>query len=199
MKAILMSIKPKYVSMILNKIKTIEVRKRFPSDYVGWVYIYCTKEINNHNILVKHAVDGVYRVGNCYGTDDGKEHNEALNGKVVARVWCDNVGVIKLYYCFTVPTIAYTTFADKYYSDSDLQVASCLNGNELMTYLGTDKKEVGFAIHISQLEIFDTPKELNEFATTKQQLVYIGQIQPILQNIPLTKAPQSRQYIEVEE
>ena len=42
-KSILMSIKPQYVAKILNGEKTIEIRKRFPKDYVGWVYIYCTK------------------------------------------------------------------------------------------------------------------------------------------------------------
>ena len=43
MKAILISIKPYWVAKILNGEKTIEIRKRFPKDYVGWVYIYCTK------------------------------------------------------------------------------------------------------------------------------------------------------------
>ncbi len=189
MKAILMSIKPKYVAKIFNGKKTIEIRKRFPSDYVGWVYIYCTKEINNHNILVKHAVDGVYRVGNCYGTDDGKEHNEPLNGKVIGRFWCDNVREM---------IVGEDSCGDAILEEGwSLIPQICLSEEEICLYIG--KYNGGYAIHISQLEIFDTPKELNEFNTTKQQLVFIDQIQPIFQNIPLTKAPQSWQYIEVEE
>ena len=43
MKAILMSIRPQWVAKILNKEKTLEIRKHFPKDYVGWVYVYCTK------------------------------------------------------------------------------------------------------------------------------------------------------------
>ena len=45
-KSILMSVQPKWVAKILNGEKTIEIRKRFPKDYVGWVYIYCTKSSN---------------------------------------------------------------------------------------------------------------------------------------------------------
>ena len=43
MKSILLSIKPEWLCKILNGEKTIEVRKKFPKDYVGWVYLYCSK------------------------------------------------------------------------------------------------------------------------------------------------------------
>ena len=43
MKAIMMSIRPRHVRDILNGDKIKEIRKRFPSDYRGWVYIYVTK------------------------------------------------------------------------------------------------------------------------------------------------------------
>ena len=162
-KAILMSFKSKQIAKIHNGEQILEIRKRFPLDYVGWVYIYCTE---NSNLLHKNVADIWWVEDKGFQKENkrlGIEQQPAYNGKVVSRFWCDNVGVIKLNYCFTIPAIAYTTFADKYYSDNDLQVASCLNGNELMKYLGTDKEEVGCAIPISQLEIFDEPKELNEF------------------------------------
>ena len=40
---ILMSIRPQHLCHILNGDKTIELRTRFPKDYRGWVYCYCTK------------------------------------------------------------------------------------------------------------------------------------------------------------
>ena len=43
MKAILMVIRPEWFIKILTGEKTIEVRKLFPKDYVGWVYLYCCK------------------------------------------------------------------------------------------------------------------------------------------------------------
>lgn len=51
MKAILISIRPQWVAKILNREKTIEIRKRFPKDYVGWVYIYCTKDRKYANLI----------------------------------------------------------------------------------------------------------------------------------------------------
>lgn len=182
MKAILMSIKPKYVAKILNGEKTVEIRKRFPKDYVGWVYIYHTKAKNSNEWLIPTAAKWT------------KEND--CSGKVVARFWCDKVEEIA---CVSngIGTCAYL-FANTY---NDIRKASCLNTQDLISYLGAklNGEIVGKAIHITKLEIFDKPKELSEFETTKQQCVDIGQIQQIFQNIPLTKAPQSWQYIEVEE
>ena len=48
MKSILLSIKPEWLAKILNGEKTIEVRKLFPKDYVGWVYLYCSKDKKNY-------------------------------------------------------------------------------------------------------------------------------------------------------
>ena len=83
-KQILLSIKPQWVAKILNGEKTIEVRKRFPKDYVGWVYIYCTKD--SKNILCR------YYDGHWFTTKD-KNNNWKMymNSKVIARFWCDNV------------------------------------------------------------------------------------------------------------
>lgn len=135
MKAILMSIKPQHVANILNGLKTIEIRRRFPSDYVGWVYIYCTK--------AKPYITGIYNYEHkiVYGDIENKNHN--INGKVVARFWCDRV--------------------DEFYDfDDDLCEQACLDRGEMLDYLG-DKK--GYAIHITKLEIFDKPKEIREFKT----------------------------------
>lgn len=73
-KAILISIKPKWVAKILNGEKTIEIRKRFPKDYVGWVYIYCTKDKKYANLINRGGF---------------------LTGMVVARFWCDKVEEIR--------------------------------------------------------------------------------------------------------
>src|SRR5690606_38438072 len=84
MKAIMLSINPKWVAKILNCEKTIEIRKKFPKDYVGWVYIYVTK--GKKDILYKYK--GKYYTQHYLTfTDDV----EVLNGKVVARFWCDKV------------------------------------------------------------------------------------------------------------
>ena len=70
MKSILISTRPQWVAKILNGEKTIEVRKRFPTNYVGWVYIYCTKDKKYANLINRGGF---------------------LTGMVVARFWCDKV------------------------------------------------------------------------------------------------------------
>ena len=65
--------------------------------------------------------------------------------------------------------------------------------------LGTNQeKMVGYAWRISNLEIFDIPKELSEFYT--KQKIFIGMNNNGFDSylkVPLTKAPQSWGYIEV--
>ena len=51
-KAILISIKPKWVAKILNGEKTIEIRKSIPKcDFPIDVYIYCTKDKKYANLI----------------------------------------------------------------------------------------------------------------------------------------------------
>ena len=194
MKSILLSIKPEWLAKILNGEKTIEIRKKFPKDYVGWVYLYCSK--NGGTLCPSYKPDNTMR----YTVIKDKYDDVITNGHIVARFWCDKVGIIKCHNCLSIHTIAYTTYvSDKYYSDTDLQTASCLNGNELMWYLGTKKEEVGYAIHISKLEIFDKPKELGEFIKCDNKHIRIGNCFIGFGGIPrLTKAPQNYCYIEGE-
>lgn len=183
MKAILMSIKPRFAQLILGKTKTIEIRKRFPKDFKGWVYIYHTKAKNPNERLIPTAAKRT------------KEND--CGGKVVARFWCDNVEDIT---CVSngVGTCAYL-FTNTY---NDIRKASCLNTQDLINYLGAkpNGQIVGKAIPISKLEIFDKPKELNEFYgyTDKKVEWYTG-LPKVRVLSSLSRAPQSRQYIEVEE
>jgi len=173
MKAILMSIKPKWIAKILNGEKTIEIRKKFPKDYVGWVYIYCTKD--NHQ-LVKPKDYDKYLLFTKGAVDYSHEHT--LNGKVVARFWCDEV--------YTYDIQDQGTWGDESFAEV-VNKNMCLTLEELHIYVG-DKVFQG--THISDLEIFDKPKELNEF------MIHNIKKEHIFNNFRLTKAPQSWCYIE---
>lgn len=207
-KCILMSIKPKYVSLILNKVKTVEVRKRFPRDYVGWVYIYCTK--NGDGLVYDNDGKGLVNQKLFPYAKDCPENHRLLNGKVVAKFWVGKVEEIK----FDIACI--TNDLDKLYTDTNdenkLLKNSCLTKEQISSYLkidgcfpylsSTDKGYFsnGFAIPISQLEIFDTPKELNEFyGYTDKKIGWYSGLPKVKILTSLMKAPQSRQYIEVEE
>ena len=171
--AILMSIKPKWVEKILNGEKTIEIRKRFPKDYVGWVYIYCTKDktttINLETLLF------------------GNPKNAIRNGKVVARFWCDKVEEIN-----KVPLVVIGNYLKN----------ACLSVEELQDYSRNYKYKT-YAIHITKLEIFDKPKEIselhkigyNDYCDMFNESPHI--LVPHFEDYKIIKAPQSWCYVEV--
>lgn len=209
MKAIMISIKPKWCAEIMNGNKTIEVRKNKALasaiqkliDEYGYAdfYVYCSK--GKPNLWLPYEYD-------CFELDEASQPylsdkpiidiDTKTNGKVVFKFRCYKVEEITIGEdrrgsLFGSCHYGYHT---KSLRPNLLMEQSCLDVKELIDYLG---RKTGYAIHISDLEIFDRPKELWEFETTKQHLVgVVGQTQPILQNIRLTKAPQNFCYVEVE-
>ena len=182
MKAILISIRPQWVAMILNGEKTIEIRKKFPKDYVGWVYIYCTK---TRPYITRGVRGDVYP--SCVSSQGIVPHH--LNSRVVARFWCDKVEKIE----HRLLERHYTETLD----DNELLDKSCLSHEELHNYLRTN---IGYAIYLTKLEIFDKPKELNNYLVPSYKVSGIGfkgekKTFTILKT--LTKAPQSWCYVEV--
>ena len=195
MKAILISIKPKYVADILNHKKTIEVRKSFPKcDLPIDVYIYCTLTKNNGIFLY-----------------DMKHDKPILrNGKVVAKFTLNEVEEIK-FFDYVSPDDDYSV--EEYRTDDmdafDLCSLACLEYDELEDYLYPNN---GYAWHIDNLVIFDKPKELSEFYKigyeeaydlaslgwdSEECLDYHASIKRLNKQYQLTKAPQSYMFIEV--
>jgi len=181
MKAILMSIRPQHLVNILNGKKTIELRKRFPSDFRGWVYLYCTK-----------AKPYLCRFFGRYFITDylDPEVKDGLvkNGLVVARVWVYNIE--------ETITINWDTQTQTL-SEFELSVRSCVSIKDLNNDFVDSK-----AIDISKLEIFDKPKELGEFYYYKKRLIDCGMdCPPYFDEVKtqVRKAPQSWQYIYIEE
>lgn len=91
MRAILVPIEPIHICNIIHGNQTMIVRKKFPKDYVGWVYGYCKKK----DPLVRTICEA-----SCYDPhprQDGKnfmrlnEDFPILNGKIPFRFWCDHV------------------------------------------------------------------------------------------------------------
>lgn len=191
-KSILMSIQPKWVCEILNGNKTIEVRKKFPKGFVGWVYIYCSKD-NKRDLYFDEQFDDAY-------FKNPKDHQTAyefslemkpLNGKVVARFWCDKVEEHRPFFHWCI------------------EKETCLSRNEVLDYLDSKNEYSAkrhssvYAIHISKLEIFDKPKELKDFKPYQTQLDIKrlknwGLTDNDIKSCKLVKAPQSWCYIEGE-
>ena len=74
-------------------VKTIELRKSFPSDFRGWVYVYCTL---GKPYLYDCALYNLSKKGERAFVHNEK-HETAFNflsGEVLCRFWVDNVGYL---------------------------------------------------------------------------------------------------------
>lgn len=181
MKSILLTVHSKILTNILNGNADTLIRKLFPKDYVGWVYIYCTK---GRPILMKAGKEYFTSQNVCLAGV-----KTLRNGKVVARFWCDKVEEIKSQIVNYGNNCLHTT---ETMNMTELLKSSCLSLKELDSYLGCND---GYAIHFSYLEVFDKPRELSEFGNSKGVKL---QNTVVEQFYPLTKAPQNFTYIESE-
>lgn len=134
MKAVMISIQPKWVEKIASGQKTIEVRKTRPKmDTPFKCYIYETNWKDNSYWSYRHK---------------GKL------GKVIGEFVCDNIYDITPH-C-DIPTLVNQYECDWKYGEAE----HCLSFDELKSYLNTKR---GYGWHISNLVIYDEPKELSEF------------------------------------
>ena len=138
-KAVLISIRPKWCEKIISGQKTIEVRKTRPKmDTPFKCYIYCT-------------MDHPYISVSCGELDKLNYRTNTVgrcNGKVIGEFICDRIYEL----------------APLNRAPDDVEQQACLTREEIVLYL----KGVGYGWHISNLKIYDTPKELIEFHTWKK-------------------------------
>lgn len=136
MESVIVSIKPKWLEKIIRGEKTIEVRKSAPKEVPFRAYIYCTKS-KEYEITVDEV------------RSDGKARHHNCKGKVIATFVCDKVDM---------ELVGYVNHEPCYW---DLLLdGSCLTKDELMNY---GKWKTLYGWHISDLKIYDKPKELSEF------------------------------------
>ena len=199
MKAILISGKPKWTALIMNGKKTDEIRKNKGLykaiqkliDEYGYadIYWYCSK---NGGRLYQD-----FSISSDYYYDKGiKDYQPRLyNGKVVFKFRCykidDYVYGKKWSWKIGAPL-------DGISNDYEFILKkTCLTDDELRNYCDD---LCFYDIHISDLEIFDEPKEISEFWVRypKEDIKFDGVKGKLLAMKPLTKAPQNFCYVEVE-
>lgn len=170
MKSVLISIQPYWVFLIIAKAmgwkigkeKTIEVRKNFPKaeDWNKLVEFYCSKDKKSFNCIPKEY----------------QPLMKKFLGKVVGKWFCDKIYDIKPY--FDRPDLL-TQYECGWKHGEEFD---CLSFSEMNSYLLEDN---GYGWHISDLKIYDKPKELSEFRKYSEWL-----------DIPMTRPPQSWCYVE---
>lgn len=138
MKSVLISIQPKWCELIAKGQKTVEVRKTAPKlERPFKCYIYCTKG----------------RFHKQY-SDSAQAWKENALGKVIGEFICNRC----------------EDFTTNYYTMDRPQTlriarAACLSLHEVTEYEGNALFMYGW--HISDLVIYDTPKQLSDFVSDK--------------------------------
>lgn len=154
--SVMISIKPEWCELIASGRKTIEVRKTRPKLEAPFkCYIYCTKADQR---LIDIIRDGDENYGEIY-------HGKPVFIKTEKGSVCNMYGkrqkVIGEFVCDYILEITPDTYGHhEYFISNDDLNASCLTTNDLWEY-GGGKKLYGW--HISDLVIYDEPKELSRF------------------------------------
>ena len=178
-RAVLISIRPEWAKKILDGEKTLEVRKNRPNLETPFkCYIYCTNSGVAMGMWGKH-------------------------GKVVGEFLCDKITRLTHVGFSGMSGIRIAAMKDGYTTDDFFDFSkSLLTTQQIEKYL--DGKD-GYIWHISNLKIYDTPKELNEFynwkkykSCSKSEYESTACIQDENCMVPaaITKAPQSWRYVE---
>ena len=151
MKSVLISIHPQWVEKIANGEKTIEVRKTAPQEVPFKAYIYCCKAkpylYKEANPPFELFLDSELYKGNGY--DD-----RLFSGKVIGEFICDKVYPIKN------RGSSFSVADEEQSVTNEIARQSCLYYDDMVSYFGNKD---GFGWHISNLTLYDKPKELSEF------------------------------------
>ena len=136
MKSVLIAIRPQWVEKIASGEKTIEVRKTAPQEVPFKCYIY---ETQGQYVKFTHGAHTKYGYG---------------RGKVIGEFICDKVYPIKN------RGSSFSVADEEQSVTNEIARQSCLYYDDMVSYFGNKD---GFGWHISDLKIYDKPKELSEF------------------------------------
>ena len=204
MKAVMKSVSPRMCEKVANGDCTILVSKTAPKCGLPFKgYIYCT--------IPNYKTDWGWQHRPCLYMRDGKlkwidvafeniTFYEWAHQKVIGEFVCDRV----------IKTCGWRLRGDtqqcaKRTTDEEaFPELACLTIDEIVKYAGSENREV-CGLHISDLKIYDKPKELSEFYTKKKcnsckksgyESIACMYDEDCKVPMPITRAPQSWQYVE---
>lgn len=185
-KAVLISIQPKWCELIASGKKTVEVRKTRPKLETPFkCYIYCT---TTGDLCYKLKNDGKIRIiKNTLSMVKlfSRAHQPPLNGKVIGEFICKNISEYEAEFhedddCYQDIREIFrdddvsddecreyrilTSNDDDNPDDCELCKKSCLTFEKIKQYIGFEAWcETFYGWHISDLVIYDKPRELSYF------------------------------------
>lgn len=144
-KAVMLSIRPEWCEKIASGEKTIEVRKTRPKLQTPFkCYIYCSgsgdklwiRDVAWRERWMNGPIAFLTNAKDCGGMNLG-------NGRVIGEFTCDRTYEL----------------APLNHAPDDVERQACLTREEIVQYL----KGIGYGWHITDLRIYDVPRELSEF------------------------------------
>lgn len=171
MSAVMLSIRPEWCEKILNGEKTIEVRKTRPKLETPFkCYIYCTMNLKR-----------VF-VGEYSGLEEAKTAYAC--GKVIGEFVCN-----EMYTYFNVTTDNWESLLGNCHENEKEQLTRKALLSESQVHKYANGKNL-YGWHISDLVIYDKPKELSQFFVESNATTDY----PMLKQ--MTRPPQSWCYVE---
>ena len=186
-KAVMLSIRPKWVEKIASGEKTIEVRKTRPKlDTPFKCYIYCT------NIRPFLVWGDVFRGDwfteftriSGYSRAEADKIWDVFNGHIAGEFTCDRIYEL----------------APLNHAPDDVEEQACLTREEIVNYI----KGTGYGWHVTGLRIYDVPRELSEFRRACKNSWYCESCAMYWENngtcgnesLQIRRPPQSWCYVE---
>ena len=169
MQSVMISIQPVWVEKILSREKTVEVRKSKPRLEVPFkCYVYCTQADRNFDIEKNSDVVRYQR--HC-----------KRKGKVVAEFLCDRIDFIA-----NLATDKWELLQGNVHEQHKRLISgnACLTEEQCISYGGK------YAWHISDLVVYNEPRELREFYVERVTTTDSPQL------TKLNRPPQSWCYVE---
>ena len=182
-KAVMLSIRPKWVEKIANGEKTIEVRKTRPKLEAPFkCYIYCTLPKYPHEDFIATN----YPMPQFYG-----------GGKVIGEFTCDRIYELET----KSHGGSYYVKGESQSTTNEVARQSCLTLKDMHKYLKAAK---GYGWHIADLLIYDQPRELTAFRRSCPNDLFCEACAMYSNNngicnngaLPLRRPPQSWCYAE---
>jgi predicted transcriptional regulator len=192
MKSVLISIQPKWCELIALGKKTVEVRKTKPKLETPFkVYIYCTKD----NTFTEKTLRGFDENGKAI-------YYKANKGKVIGEFVCNRITYLGN---ISTDKWEYLSGSTHEYHKQLVTNNACLTENEMLEYGGK------YGWHITDLVVYDKPRELSEFYNNCNGLCFDNSIKYRCIRFnpdcpyacdhikPLKRPPQSWCYVESED
>lgn len=184
MRKVLASLKPYYYYLVGEGIKKIEVRKGMPkaSDWDNEVLFYMSKDEKSFAKIPKGF----------------QEKYRKHFGKVGMQFICDKVFLLHPYtYDSGSADLEHRKFIQTFEGstkENEIFAATCLTQDEMFDYIGAGN--YGYGWHISDLKIYDKPRELREFRSPLKRYRNASGEWVVGGLSKLKRAPQSWQYVE---